>query len=49
MLDRYQRAMVESIKDADTLKITVGGGVESKTSNSASTCAGSTSTNSVTI
>ncbi len=26
MLDRYQRAMVESIKDADTLKITVGGG-----------------------
>ena len=48
MLDRYQRAMVESIKDADTLKITVGG-VESKTSNSASTCAGSTSTNSVTM
>lgn len=26
MLDKYQRAMVEGIKDADTLKITVGGG-----------------------
>ena len=26
MLDKTQRAMVEGIKDADTLKITVGGG-----------------------
>ncbi|MBQ3813636.1 MAG: hypothetical protein II841_08730 [Bacteroidales bacterium] len=26
MLDKYQRAMVEGIKDANRLKITIGGG-----------------------
>mgnify|MGYP007101847809 CR=1 FL=1 len=27
MLDKYQRAAVESIKEADTLKLTIGGGI----------------------
>lgn len=48
MLDKTQRAMVEGIKDADTLKITVGG-VESNTSNSSSICAGSPSVTSGTM